>query len=164
MGKSSVFVQLKVGSSKSMTSVFFPSSAGSPVMTKTDWYRPWPSNRILLSIFCVFEERLRNNPPEGGEDVARKLRSILSCNFENMSAYLDHEQRHNIGFPRNFGFPQNIASSQNIGAFQKCWIFPKNTIALASWFIPHINWKMNGLIGLNGMQKNNYQNWDENFY
>ena len=56
---------------------------------------------FLLSIFSVFEERLRNTPAEGGEDVTRRLSSILSCNFDNMSAYLDQEQRNNIGFPRN---------------------------------------------------------------
>ena len=48
-----------------------------------------------------FEERLRDNPAEGGDDVTRKLGSILSCNFENLSSYLEQEQRNNIGFPRN---------------------------------------------------------------
>ena len=76
---------------------------------------------------------LRNNPAEGGEDVTRRLSSVLSCNFDNMSSYLDHEQRNNIGFPRNSALWRwcrtlNCWSPRFLSLF--CRLFPVLTVKI----------------------------------
>ena len=95
---------------------------------------------FLLLIFCVFEERPRNNPSEVGDDLNRKLSSILRCNFENMSGYLDHEQRHNIGFPRNSKLWRwcrtlNCWTPRFLSEF--CLLFPVLTVKIIRLTLAH---------------------------
>ena len=83
---------------------------------------------------------LRNIPPEGGDDVTRKLNSILSCNFDKLSSYLDHEQRHNIGFPRNSGLWRwcrtlDCWSPRFLSLF--CRLFPVLTLKIVRLSLAH---------------------------
>ena len=87
-----------------------------------------------------FEERLRDNPAEGGDDVTRKLGSILSCNFENLNSYLEQEQRNNIGFPRNSKLWRwcrtlNCWTPRFLSLF--CRLFPVVTVKLIRLRLAH---------------------------